>query len=99
VLIGTGVFVNKSTYWAFQHEWRYIMTFFSVDFSGGVDSIANSFTINANKMAEGTLPPPIDFWDLSIQKGLVMRIILLAYSSYQHSQNLRFSVPVRYLWK
>lgn len=59
---------HKSTYWSFQNEWRYIMTFMTGDFSHGVEGIIQSFTINANAMAMGTAMPPFRYYDLLIDE-------------------------------
>lgn len=56
----------KNTHWEFQKEWRYIMTFISMNFRAGMEEMQYLFTLSVNKMAQGKEPPPFRFYDLDI---------------------------------
>lgn len=56
----------KNTHWAFQKEWRYIMTFMSMNFKVGVEFMQLLFSQSVTKMAQGKEPPPFRFFDLDI---------------------------------
>lgn len=56
----------KNTHWEFQKEWRYMMTFMSMDFKAGIDRMEKSFTLSVNNMLLGKEPPPFRFYDLDI---------------------------------
>lgn len=56
----------KNTHWEFQKEWRYIMTFVSMNFCVGMEAMQELFNITVNKMAQGKEPPPFRFYDLDI---------------------------------
>jgi hypothetical protein len=56
----------KNKHWEFQNEWRYIMTFMSMNFRVGVEMMSQMFTMSVNKMAQGKDLPPFRFFDLDI---------------------------------
>ena len=56
----------KNTHWAFQEEWRYIMTFMSMNFKVGVDMMSQLFNLSVTKMAQGKEAPPFRYFDLDI---------------------------------
>ena len=56
----------KSSYWAFQKEWRYIMTFLPLDFKCGVETMAEKFTSTVNNLMNGIESPPFRFYNLDI---------------------------------
>ena len=57
----------KNTHWKFQKEWRYIMTFISMNFRAGMEEMQDLFTLSVIKMAQGKEPPPFRFFDLDIE--------------------------------
>ena len=57
---------HKNTHWSFQNEWRYIMTFMSMNFKVGVEAMQFLFSLSVTKMAQGKEPPPFRFFDLDI---------------------------------
>ena len=56
----------KNTHWEFQKEWRYIMTFMSIDFKVGINAMLQLFQQSVIKMAQGKEQPPFRFYDLKI---------------------------------
>ncbi len=56
----------KNTHWEFQQEWRYIMTFMSMNFKVGVEMMNLLFNLSVTKMAQGKEPPPFRYFDLEI---------------------------------
>jgi len=65
--LNTGILGKyKNLHWEFQKEWRYIMQFISVNFKASMEDMANHAIISANKMLQGTEPPPFRFFDLDI---------------------------------
>lgn len=56
----------KNMHWEFQKEWRYIMTFISMNFKSGMGAIEKSFALSVNKMLLGKEQPPFRFYDLDI---------------------------------
>lgn len=56
----------KNTHWEFQQEWRYIMTFMSMNFKVGVEMMNLLFNLSVTKMAQGKEPPPFRHFDLEI---------------------------------
>jgi len=45
--------IYKSKYWAFQKEWRYIMSFIPLNFKGGPEGISQSINLTAQKLLLG----------------------------------------------
>lgn len=58
--------IYKSKYWAFQKEWRYIMSFVPLDFKGGPEGISQSINLTAQKLLFGIENPPFTYYDLTI---------------------------------
>ena len=56
----------KNKHWEFQNEWRYIMTFMSMNFKVGVEMMSQMFSMSATKMTQGKEPPPFRYYDLDI---------------------------------
>lgn len=56
----------KNKHWEFQNEWRYIMTFMSMNFKVGVEMMSQLFSMSVTKMAQGKEPPPFRYFDLDI---------------------------------
>ena len=56
----------KSTYWAFQKEYRYMMNFMSMDFSVGEREMDKIFNENVERMLEGQQEPPFKHFYLDI---------------------------------
>lgn len=56
----------KNTYWSFQKEWRYIMTFIPFGFQCGVDKMPAEFNLTVNRMIRGVQNPPFRFYNLDI---------------------------------
>lgn len=56
----------KSTYWSFQNEWRYIMTFLPMDFKCSPEETLEKFTLTGQKLIQGIETPPFRFYDLDI---------------------------------
>lgn len=56
----------KNTHWAFQKEWRYRMTFMSMNFKVGLGMMEYLFALSVNKMLLGKEPPPFRYFDLDI---------------------------------
>lgn len=57
----------KNRGWEFQHEWRYIMHFYSVPFSPNVQKTNAELFQMALRMSNGSEPAPIDYFDLPIE--------------------------------
>ncbi len=57
---------HKSTYWAFQNEWRYIMTFSSMNFGVDIQAMERQFVTSMVKMIQGKENPPFRYFDLDI---------------------------------
>lgn len=57
---------HKNTYWSFQKEWRYIMTFIPFDFKSDVGTMELKFNLTANKLLHGIETPPFRFYNLDI---------------------------------
>lgn len=56
----------KNKHWEFQNEWRYIMTFMSMNFKVGVEMMSQMFSMSVTKMTQGKEPPPFRYYDLDI---------------------------------
>lgn len=56
----------KNTHWEFQKEWRYIMTFMSIDFKAGMSAMLQLFQQSVIKMVQGKEKPPFRYYDLEI---------------------------------
>lgn len=56
----------KNKHWEFQNEWRYIMTFMSMNFKVGVEMMSQMFSMSVTKMSQGKEPPPFRYYDLDI---------------------------------
>ncbi len=56
----------KNTHWEFQKEWRYIMTFISMNFKVGIEAMQMLFSMTVTKMVQGKEPPPFRHYDLEI---------------------------------
>lgn len=56
----------KNTHWEFQQEWRYIMTFISMNFKVGMEKMQQMFSLSVSKMVQGKEPPPFRYYDLDI---------------------------------
>ena len=57
----------KSTYWAFQKEYRYMMNFMSMDFSVGQKRMEELFSESVSRMLEGKEEPPFKHFYLDIE--------------------------------
>lgn len=58
--------LHKSTYWAFQHEWRYRMQIIPVNFRLSPDRMEESFKYTMMQMIQGVGKPPFSHYDLDI---------------------------------
>ena len=56
----------KNTHWEFQKEWRYIMSFISMNFKVGIEAMQKLYSLTVTKMVQGTEPPPFRHYDLEI---------------------------------
>lgn len=56
----------KNKHWAFQKEWRYLMSFLPIDFKSSPDDIYKKFNTTASQIILGTATLPISFFDLEI---------------------------------
>lgn len=56
----------KNTHWEFQKEWRYIMTFISLNLRAGMDVVEQLVAQSMAKMIQGNEAPPFRFFDLDI---------------------------------
>ena len=56
----------KNLHWDFQHEWRYIMYFISLNLKVGIEDSQKLLAITAKKMLEGKESPPFRFYDLTL---------------------------------
>lgn len=56
----------KNTHWEFQKEWRYIMTFISMNFKVGIETMQMLYSLTVTKMVQGKEPPPFRYYDLKI---------------------------------
>lgn len=58
----------KSEYWAFQHEWRYLMNIAPLDLFESQDTLGDRLAGIAAAMQAGTLLPACDHYDLRLSE-------------------------------
>lgn len=56
----------KNLHWKFQKEWRYVMSFVSLNFKAGFETMEVLFAQSVQKMIQGKEPPPFRYFDLDI---------------------------------
>ena len=59
--------INKSEYWEFQKEWRYIMSFIPLNLCSSPEIIAQDFGVTISKLSLGIATPPFPYYDLTIE--------------------------------
>lgn len=65
----------KNEYWAFQREWRYMMTIVPFNmFKALQTNSVLAFDVMANKLALDTLAPPCSYYDLHIDEEKLKQI-------------------------
>ena len=58
--------IHKNIHWEFQHEWRYILHFYPLDFNQDPGRVTTSVQIMANKLLHGLETQPFPFYDLQL---------------------------------
>ena len=59
--------IYKNTYWEFQKEWRYIMTFINMPFNASsMQEMEMQASLSVNRLSAGIEPPPFRHFDLPI---------------------------------
>ena len=56
----------KNTYWSFQKEWRYIMTFLPLPISDNVEKMKQESFAIANRMVRDAQAAPFEYYDLNL---------------------------------
>lgn len=58
--------IHKNIHWEFQHEWRYILHFYPLNFNQDPGQVTTSAQIMANKLLHGLEKQPFPFYDLQL---------------------------------
>ena len=58
--------IHKNIHWEFQHEWRYILHFYPLNFNQDPGRVTTSVQIMANKLLHGLEKQPFPFYDLQL---------------------------------
>lgn len=58
--------LHKSSYWSFQHEWRYRLQIIPMNFHDNLDEILNALTGTMLQMVKGVGEAPFRYYDLDI---------------------------------
>lgn len=58
--------IHKSSYWAFQKEWRYRMLFINIDFNAPLEQMEQLSVLRMMRMIQGVEKPPFRYFDLDI---------------------------------
>lgn len=64
----------KNTKWAFQHEWRYLMSILPVDVFGNPETMEKRFSEMIQHLIKGTLPHMLDYYDLKLDQKAIESI-------------------------
>lgn len=68
--------IYKNIHWAFQNEWRYLMTFLPIDLKTPVDKWQEHFNTVVNRLYRGELEPPFDHFDLDISPESMEKMVV-----------------------
>lgn len=77
IILDTGCIGKyKNMYWAFQKEWRYMMTFLPFSITDNFNNMQAQFNLIVNRMANDMQSAPFDYYDLSLSPDAMNSLLI-----------------------